>query len=48
MARKRKYITKEEILTARRKWALEYYYRNQAECRKKRVERYYAETKNNN
>ena len=48
MAKKRKYITKEEILNSRRKWALEYYYRNQEVLKKKRMERYYAETKSNN
>lgn len=44
MGRKRKYNTKEEILTARRKWALEYYNKHKEECRKKRMKRYYEET----
>lgn len=45
MGRKRKYKTKKEIMESRRKWALDYYYRNIENCRKKRMERYYAETK---
>ena len=45
MGRKRIHKTKDEILTARRKWALEYYYRNQEKCKKKRMERYHEETK---
>jgi hypothetical protein len=44
MGRKRKYSTKEEIINVRRKWSLEYYYRNQNKCKKKRMERYYGET----
>ena len=48
MGRKRKYKTKEEILEARRRWALEYYLRNMDKCRKKRMERYYEETKSSN
>lgn len=47
MGRIRKHTTKDEILTARRKWALEYYYKNQEKMKKKRMERYYAETKIN-
>jgi hypothetical protein len=46
MGRLRKYKTKEEILAARRRWALEYYYRNQEECKKKRMYRYVKETNN--
>ncbi len=46
MGRKRKYKTKEEILKARRKWSLEYYYRNQKKCQQKRMERYAKETYN--
>lgn len=46
MGRKRIYKTKEEILTARRTWALKYYYKNQDKCKKKRMERYYVETSN--
>ena len=44
MGRKRKYNSKEEILNVRRKWALEYYYKNQEKCKKKRMDRYYEET----
>jgi hypothetical protein len=44
MGRRRKYKTKNEILTARRKWALEYYYRNQEACKRKRMIRYAKET----
>lgn len=44
MGRKRKYKTKEEIVNIRRKWAIDYYYRNKEKCKKKRMERYYAET----
>ena len=47
MGRTRKHTTKDEILTARRKWALEYYYKNREKMKKKRMERYYAETKIN-
>ncbi len=47
MGRKRIYKTKEEILEIRRKWAIDYYNRNKEKCRKKRMERYYEETKNN-
>jgi len=43
MGRKRKHITKEEILTARRRWSLEYYYRNHEKMKKKRMERYAKE-----
>lgn len=43
MGRKRIYKTKEEILNARRKWALNYYYKNLEKCKKKRMERYYEE-----
>ena len=45
MGRKRKYKTKEEILDARRSWALKYYYNNQEKCKRRRMERYYEETK---
>ena len=45
MGRKRKYKTKEDIVEARRKWSLEYYYRNKKECKEKRMKRYYEETK---
>jgi hypothetical protein len=45
MGRKRIYQTKEEIIAIRRKWALDYYYRNQERCKQKRMARYYAETK---
>ena len=38
------YKTKEEIINARRKWSLKYYYKNIEKCKKKRMERYYAET----
>lgn len=47
MGRKRIHKTKEEILKARRNWALNYYYKNQEKCKKKRMERYYAETVDN-
>lgn len=47
MGRKRIYKTKEEILNNRRKRALDYYYKNHDQCKKKRMVRYYAETKNN-
>lgn len=46
MGRKRIYKTKEEILSVRRKRALDYYYKNHEQCKKKRMERYYEETKN--
>jgi hypothetical protein len=45
MGRKRKYKTKEEILEVRRDRALKYYYENQEKCKKKRMDRYYEETK---
>jgi hypothetical protein len=44
MGRKRIYKTKEEILTSRRRWSLEYYHRNREKCNKKRMERYWNET----
>ena len=44
MGRKRIHKTKEEILVARRKWANNYYYKNQEKCKKKRMERYWNET----
>lgn len=44
MGRKRIYKTKEEIITARRRWSKDYYYRNQEECKKKRLKRYREET----
>ena len=46
MGRKRIYKTKEEILARRRQLALDYYYKNQEKCKKKRMERYYGETNN--
>lgn len=46
MGRKRKYKSKEEILSARRKWSSDYYIKNRELCKKKRMDRYYAETKN--
>lgn len=46
MGRKRIYKTKEDILSARRRWANNYYHKNIQKCRKKRMERYYAETSN--
>ena len=46
MGRKRKYNTKEEILNIRRKWSLDYYYKNKEKCKKKRMMRYYEETDN--
>lgn len=45
MGRKRKYKTKEDIIAARRKWSLDYYYKNKEKCKKKRMDRYYGETK---
>jgi hypothetical protein len=44
MGRKRIHKTKEQILKARRKWSIEYYYRNQEILKKKRMERYAKET----
>lgn len=46
MGRKRIHKTREEILKNRRKRAIEYYYKNQEKCKKKRMERYYAEVNN--
>jgi hypothetical protein len=42
MGRKLKYKTNEERLMAQRKWAINYYYRNQETCKRKRMEKYYA------
>lgn len=44
MGRKKIYVTEEEKRIAHIKRSLEYYYRNKEECKKKRMERYYAET----
>ena len=40
MGRKRKYNSEEERKEAQRKWAMEYYYRNQALVQEKARERY--------
>lgn len=45
--RKTKYTTKQEKDDAQRKWALEYYYRNLDECKKKRMKRYYEKCARN-
>jgi len=42
MGRKLKYKTNDERIQAQRRWALEYYYRNQEMCKKKRMEKYYG------
>ena len=42
MGRQMKYKTNNERVSAQRKWAKEYYWRNQEKCKKKRMEKYYG------
>ena len=44
MGRKMLYKTNEERILAQRKWAKEYYWRNQETCKKKRMKYYGKKT----
>lgn len=41
MGRKKKYLTEEELLEAKKKWKMDYYNRNKQILQKKNLERYY-------
>lgn len=46
MGRKRKYITKEDQVNARRERQMRYYWKNQEEIKRKNLKRYYDKTTN--
>jgi len=46
MGRKRKYITPEDQLTARRERQMRYYWRNQEEIKRKNLKKYYEKINN--
>ena len=41
MGRKKKYLTEEEKLEAKRKWKMDYYWRNKEILQKKNLDRYH-------